>query len=123
MKKFTKILIRIALVFMCLGLIFMLASFAGGTNFKKLGNLLHDTYDSNDGRCIDGRRIVKNLVNGIKALGYNYNYNYDYNYEYDYNYDDDDDWDDDYDDDEDWDDDDDDEDWDDDDDDNDEYDE
>ena len=94
MKKFTKILIRIALVFMCLGLIFMLASFAGGTNFKKLGNLLHDTYDSNDGRCIDGRRIVKNLVNGIKALGYNYNYNYDYNYEYDYNYDDDDDWDD-----------------------------
>ena len=94
MKKFTKILIRIALVFMCLGLIFMLASFAGGTNFKKLGNLLHDTYDSNGGRCIDGRRIVKNLVNGIKALGYNYNYNYDYNYEYDYNYDDDDDWDD-----------------------------
>ena len=93
MKKFTKILIRIALVFMCLGLIFMLASFAGGTNFKKLGNLLHDTYDSNGGRCIDGRRIVKNLVNGIKALGYNYNYNYDYNYEYDYNYDDDD-WDD-----------------------------
>ena len=93
MKEFTKILIRIALVFMCLGLIFMLASFAGGTNFKKLGNLLHDTYDSNDGRCIDGRRIVKNLVNGIKALGYNYNYNYDYNYEYDYNYDDDD-WDD-----------------------------
>ena len=92
MKKFTKILIRIALVFMCLGLIFMLASFAGGTNFKKLGNLLHDTYDSNDGRCIDGRRIVKNLVNGIKALGYNYNY--DHNYEYDYNYDDDDDWDD-----------------------------
>lgn len=92
MKKFIKILIRIALVFMCLGLIFMLASFAGGTNFKKLGNLLHDTYDSNGGRCIDGRRIVKNLVNGIKALGYNYNY--DYNYEYDYNYDDDDDWDD-----------------------------
>ena len=94
MKKFTKILIRIALVFMCLGLILVLASFAGGTNFKKLGNLLHDTYDSNGGRCIDGRRIVKNLVNGIKALGYNYNYNYDYNYEYDYNYDDDDDWDD-----------------------------
>ena len=55
---------------------------------------MHDTYDSNDGRCIDGRRIVKNLVNGIKALGYNYNYNYDYNYKYDYNYDDDDDWDD-----------------------------
>ena len=82
MKKFTKILIRIALVFMCLGLIFMLASFAGGTNFKKLGNLLHDTYDSNGGRCIGGRRIVKNLANGIEALT-----------DGDYDYDDDD-WDD-----------------------------
>lgn len=82
MKKFTKILIRIALVFMCLGLIFMLASFAGGSNFKKLRTLLHDSYDSSCGRHIGGRRIVKSLANGIEALT-----------DEDYDYDDDD-WDD-----------------------------
>jgi hypothetical protein len=77
MRKFTKILITIALVFMCAGLVLMLASFAGGTNFKKLGNLLRDTCDSNG-----GKRIVKSLANGIEALT-----------DGDYNYDDDD-WDD-----------------------------
>lgn len=68
MKNLIKVLVTIAVVFMCVGLILVLASFAGGTNFKKLGNLLHDTYDSNGGRCIGGRRIVKNLANGIEAL-------------------------------------------------------
>lgn len=68
MKNLIKVLVTIAVVLMCVGLILVLASFAGGTNFKKLGNLLHDTYDSNGGRCIGGRRIVKNLANGIEAL-------------------------------------------------------
>ncbi len=68
MKNLIKVLVTIAVVLMCVGLILVLASFAGGTNFKKLGNLLHDTYDSNGERCIGGRRIVKNLANGIEAL-------------------------------------------------------
>ena len=42
MKNLIKVLVTIAVVLMCVGLILVLASFAGGTNFKKLGNLLHD---------------------------------------------------------------------------------
>ena len=82
MKNLIKVLVTIAVVLMCVGLILVLASFAGGTNFKKLGNLLHDTYDSSCGRHIGGRRIVKSLANGIEALT-----------DGDYDYDDDD-WDD-----------------------------
>ena len=68
MKNLIKVLVTIAVVLMCVGLILVLASFAGGTNFKKLGNLLHDSYDSSCGRHIGGRRIVKSLANGIEAL-------------------------------------------------------
>lgn len=68
MKNLIKVLVTIAVVLMCVGLILVLASFAGGSSFKKLRTLLHDTYDSNGGRCIGGRRIVKSLANGIEAL-------------------------------------------------------